>query len=95
MATLTVIKKTNTSGQPTSNGKKIAINTEKLIGFSTNSLYIRTGHLNGTLFLSQKGNGTNGSGDICKANEDATIEVNESLFSRISILAEKANAIVQ
>lgn len=94
MKKLTVIEKTNTSGQPVSYGKKITINTEKLIGFSTNSLYIRTGHLNGILFLSQRGNGTNGSGDICQINECATIEVNENLFSRIVAFAEKTNATV-
>ena len=90
---LTIIEKTNLPGEPVKHGEVLKISPEKLIGTSTNSLYVRTGFLNGTLFLSQRGNGETGSGDICKLT-DVEIEVNAQLFSRIKIFAEKAGAIV-
>ena len=83
MATLTVIEKTNTSGQPITYGTTFVIDMEKLIGCSTKSLYVRKGFMNGTLFLSQRGNGANGAGDICVIKEDAELEVNGSLFNRL------------
>ena len=69
--------------------------SEKLIGVATKSLYVRKGFKNGTLFLSQRGNGANGAGDICKINEDAEFEVNSKLFDRLTIYSEKANAIIK
>lgn len=94
MRTLKLIQKINDAGEPIKHGETLIINIEKLIGFETKSLYIRKGFKNGTLFLSQKGSGGNGAGDICKIREDSTIEVNFKLFDRIKILATKANAII-
>ena len=95
MATLTIIEKINGSGEPIKYGQTININSEKLIGIDTKSLYIRTGFMQGTLFLSQKGNGSGGAGDICNLlKEDTTIEVNKKLFRRLVQYATKANAII-
>ena len=95
MATLTIIEKTNNAGEPVKHGATLVINSEKLIGVSTKSLYVRKGSKNGTLFLSQRGNGAGGAGDICKIYEDAEIEVNSNLFDRLTIYAEKAKAIIK
>lgn len=95
MATLTFIEKTNSAGQPIKHGATLVIDSDKLIGVATKSLYVRKGAMNGTLFLSQRGNGAYGAGDICKINEDASIEVNPNLFERMSVYAQKANAIVK
>jgi hypothetical protein len=95
MAILTIIEKTNNAGEPVKHGETLVIDSEKLIGVATKSLYVRKGFKNGTLFLSQKGNGANGAGDICKINEDAELEVNSKLFDRLTVYAEKANAIVK
>ena len=62
--------------------------TADMIG--TNSIYIRKGYLHGTLFLSQHGRGAEGAGDICRIDE-SEIEVNENLFDRLRIFAEKNN----
>ena len=94
MAILTFIEKTNGSGEPIRHGTTLTLNSFRLIGTSTKSLYVRKGFKNGTLFLSQRGNGATGAGDICKINEDFETEVNSSLFNRIKVLAEKANAII-
>jgi hypothetical protein len=72
---------------------KIEIDSQKLIGKSTKSLYIRKGFINETLFLSQKGNGSWGSGDICKLDQDATIEVGANLFGRLKVYFDKASEI--
>lgn len=95
MSTLVFNQKVNSIGEPVKIGKTIKIDSEKLIGQSTKSLYVRKGFLNGTLFLSQKGNGANGAGDICKIYEDCDIDVNSNLFERLEVLAEKANAIIK
>lgn len=55
---------------------------------STKTIYVRKGFLNGTLFLSEKGNGVTGAGDIAKLTERA-IEVNPNLFDRLYIFANK------
>lgn len=89
MATLTIIEKVNGSGDPVNYGRTLTIDTEKLIGKSTQSLYIRTGKMNGTRFLSQRGNGSDGAGDICSIENDSTIYVSAALFNRIEILANK------
>lgn len=94
MATLTIIEKTNNAGEPVKHGAILVIDSEKLIGVSTKSLYVRKGFKNGTLFLSQRRNGANGVGDICKINEDAELEVSSNLFDRLTVYAEKANAII-
>ena len=73
----------------------LSINSGKLIGVSTKSLYVRRGFTNGTLFLSQRGQGTNGAGDICPLNVSAEIEVNTNLFNRIQIYAQKAGAMLK
>ncbi len=95
MTKITVKEKINTSGEPIKIGTVISINAEKLVGVSTKSLYIRKGFLNGTLFLSQRGNGNTGAGDICKISEDLELEVNQNLFSRIYQYAEKAEALIK
>ena len=74
----------------TANGNQLTVNPETLIGKSTNNLYIRKGFKNGTLFLSQKGNGQWGAGDVCKLSETNPVLVNENLFDRILILVNKA-----
>ena len=94
MATLTIKEKINSNGQPVMIGEIISIDSEKLIGNSTKSLYIRKGFMNGTHFLSQRNSGTSGSGDICKIDEACEFEVNANLFSRIKVLAEKSSAII-
>jgi hypothetical protein len=73
----------------TANENQLTVNPKTLIGKSTNSLYVRKGFKNGTLFLSQKGNGQWGAGDVCKLSETNPVLVNENLFDRISILASK------
>ena len=95
MHVITVKEKVNTSGQPIKYGKTLKINAGNLIGISTKSLYVRKGFLHGTLFLSQRGSGASGAGDICKLLEDNTIEVNSNLFGRLHTYAEKAKAIVK
>lgn len=97
MKTLTFIEKINGSGEPIRHGDKLVIDAEKLIGTSTKSLYIRKGFLHGNLFLSQRGCGSTGAGDICPLINDTPIqeiEVNANLFMRLQQLAEKANAII-
>ena len=94
MATLTFFEKLNHAGEPVRHGAKLVIDSEKLIGVDTKSLYVREGFMNGTLFLSQKGNGAGGAGDICKIHQDAELEVNDNLFRRLLIYAEKADAII-
>lgn len=94
MATLVFNQKIQAIGEPIKIGETLKVDSEKLIGNSTKSLYVRKGFLNGTLFLSQRGNGANGAGDICKINEDVEINVNSNLFERLRVLAEKSNAIL-
>lgn len=74
----------------TAQGAILTVNAQSLIGKSTNSLYIRKGFKNGTMFLSQKGNGQWGAGDICRLSEANPVLVNDNLFDRISILVNKA-----
>lgn len=95
MHTITVTEKTNASGEPIKHGRKMKINAGNLVGVSTKSLYVRKGFLNGTLFLSQKGNGAGGSGDLCKIFETSSLEVPTNLFDRIETFAKKANAIIK
>ena len=94
MATIIFVEKVNLSGEPIRYGRTLKIDSDKLIGCSTKSLYVRKGFLNGRLFLSQRGNGNGGSGDICPLDESAKIEVRASLFERIKTFAEKAGAII-
>ena len=99
MKTITFLEKTNTSGQPIKIGKQLVINATKAQKgtVSTNTIYVRTGFLNGTPFLSQKGNGAGGAGDIIKLNldENVSIQVGANLFERIRIFAEKNGLIVK
>ena len=80
----------NTLTFKSTNGNQLTVNPETLMGKSTKSLYIRKGFKNGTFFLSQKGNGCWGAGDVCKLSETSPVLVNENLFDRISILVNKA-----
>lgn len=93
MTTLTVREKVNGPGEPIRHGETIRIDAEKLIGTSTGSLYIRKGFKNGTLFLSQRGQGSGGAGDLCPIAQDNELEVNSKLFDRLRIYAEKAGAL--
>ncbi len=95
MATLKIIEKVNNSGEPIKHGDTLVVDSEKLVGVSTKSLYVRKGFKSGTLFLSQRDHGSTGAGDICKIMEDSELEVNASLFDRIRTYAEKANAIIK
>lgn len=94
-AILKIKQKINTSGEPIKYGETLIIDTEKLIGFSTKSLYVRKGIKNNTLFLSQRNNGANGKGDICKIYENNEIEVNFKMFERLLEYGKKANAIIK
>jgi hypothetical protein len=99
MKTVTFLEKTNTGGQPIKIGKQLILNATKAQQKTekTNSIYVRTGFLNGTPFLSQRGNGAGGAGDIIKLNldENVSVEVSASLFDRIKTFAEKNNLIVK
>jgi len=65
-----------------------SIDLSSLIGKSTKSLYLRKGFKNGNYFLSQKGNGCHGAGDVCRIDCEE-IEVTANLFNRIQILINK------
>ena len=95
MAILTITEKINKAGEPIKYGSTLVIDTTKLIGVFTKSLYIRKGFKNGTLFLSQKANGAHGAGDICNIHDDCVLEVNTNLFDKLAIYAKKANAIIE
>ena len=93
MSKLKFKEKINKPGNPIEIGQVITLDGDKLVGFNTKSLYIRKGRINGTLFLSEKGHGGTGSGDICPINKEIQLEVSSNLFCRILDLAKKANAI--
>lgn len=95
MSTLKIIEKTNTPGEPIKHGSTLVINSDKLVGVSTKSLYVRKGFKNGTFFLSQRGSGSGGAGDIYPIDNDGTIEVGSGLFDRLTVYAEKAGAIIK
>lgn len=87
---ITFIEKINTSGDPIKHGAKFSIvSGSAKPGMVTKSIYVRTGFKNGTLFVSQKGNGEGGAGDICRVTDDLEIEVGSNLFRRLKIWAEK------
>lgn len=94
MTTLTIKKKTNTSGQPITIGKILVIDSEKIKGVESKSLKTRIHHTNDHAFLTQKGNGGTAAGDVAALYISQIVEVNENLFSRIWHLAEKAKAII-
>ena len=50
--------------------------------------------MNGILYLSRRGNGGQGAGDIACINMESEIAVNKGLFKSIKSYAEKANAVV-
>lgn len=93
MAKLTFKEKINKPGNSIEIGQVITLDGESLVNFSTKSLYIRKGRINGTLFLSERGHGDTGSGDICPINKEIQLEVSSNLFCRILDLAKKANII--
>ena len=99
METITFLEKSNTSGQPIKIGSQLILNATKAQQKTegTKSIYVRTGFLNGTPFLSQRGNGAGGAGDIIKLNfaENVSVEVSASLFDRIKTFSEKNNLIVK
>lgn len=91
---LQVIEKINLPGSPIKHGRSMVLNCSKLIGKSTQSLYIRKAQNTGGLFLSQRGKGGTGAGDIAKLFTTKNIEVNQDLYKRIESLAKKANAFI-
>ena len=90
---LQVKEKINSPGQGIKIGKTMILIYSKLIGNSTQSLYIRKA-ISGGLYISQKGSGGQGAGDIAKLFETKSIEVNSNLYKKIEMLAKKANAFI-
>lgn len=88
MKTLT-IKNINNNSEFTINAE----NCQK--GMETKSIYVRLGYMNGNLFISQRGNGAGGRGDICKCsiNENTIVSVKDNLYDRLNIWANKYNLI--
>ncbi|GAO43818.1 hypothetical protein [Flavihumibacter petaseus] len=74
--------------------KSLKVNADKLVGVSTQSLYIRKGHLSGALFVSQKRTGGEGAGDICRLVDGEIVTVGANLFARLMIYADKAGAVI-
>ena len=99
MKTITFLQKINTSGQPIEIGEQFIMDAEKAQkdAQGTNSIYVRRGYLNNTPFLSQRGHGSSGDGDVCKLNEDENlvVAVSNSLYSSILIFAEKNKLVVK
>lgn len=89
---ITFVEKINGSGQRIKLGQRFTIDCEKAKkAVSTNTIYIRIGFMNGTPFISQRGNGSGGAGDIISLNikESCQVEVGKNLFSRLKIWADK------
>jgi hypothetical protein len=86
---MTTLKVTNRQTNET-----YTIDSMKLVGVSTKSLYIRKGVINGTLFLSQKCCGGTGSGDYFCIEENMDVIINTNLYNRLKVYAQKANAII-
>lgn len=94
MKNLTIIEKVNNSGEAIRLGQTLTINPMLLVGVKSKSLFIRKAK-NGTMYISQRGNGGNCSGDVCSLDSKGDVIVNASLFLRLSMLAKKANAIIK
>ncbi len=98
MKTITFNQKNSVSGQPTVILNSITIDAEKaLTATSTKSIYLRIGFMNKTPFISQRGNGTNGAGDIISLNinENVTIDLQNNVFDCVNLWAEKNNLIIK
>lgn len=68
------------------------ITSSLLESVGTKSLYVRTGFINKTKFISQRGNGAGGAGDVCRL-DSKYIEVRNDLYTRLFIYSQKAQAI--
>jgi hypothetical protein len=90
---LIVKEKINSPGTPINFGKSMVIIYSKLLNKSTQSLYIRKS-TQGSLYISQKGQGGTGSGDIAKVFSTKQIEVNSTLYKRLEQFAKKADAFI-
>jgi hypothetical protein len=91
MTTLKVYEKINTNGKPIEYGRTLVINADilrNLVG-GTKSMYVRSGK-----WLSRRGHGSGGAGDICSLDSNGEICVNSGLYSRIHIIAAKAGSII-
>lgn len=91
-------EKVNGSGEPIKIGRSFKINTQKAkqakqAKHGTKSIYVRIGFINKTPFISQRGNGIGGSGDLISLNiiNDAILQVNSSLYERLVIWSDKNN----
>ncbi len=88
-------EKVNGSGEPIKIGRSFKINTEKAkqAKHGTKSIYVRIGFKNKTPFISQRGNGVGGSGDLISLNiiSDAVLQINSSLYERLVIWSDKNN----
>jgi hypothetical protein len=90
---LIVKEKINSPGTPINFGKSMVIIYSKLLNKSTQSLYIRKS-TQGSLYISQRGQGGTGSGDIAKVFSTKQIEVNSTLYKRLEQFAKKADAFI-
>jgi hypothetical protein len=88
-----IVKEKIQSSGPIVFGKSMVIIYSKLLNKSTQSLYIRKSP-QGSLYISQKGQGGTASGDIAKVFSTKQIEVNSNLYKRLEILAKKADAFI-
>lgn len=96
MKTITFNQKNSVSGQPTEILESFTIDAEKaLTSKSTRSIYVRIGYMNKTPFISQRGNGGSGSGDVCSLTASDTIDVQYSLYERLKVWAEKNDLIIE
>lgn len=94
MTTITFKQKNSVSGEPTLILNSFTISAEAAkLAQSTKSIYVRVGFMNKTPFISQKGNGANGAGDVISLNitESVEIPVQFNLYERLSVWAEKNN----
>lgn len=94
MKTITFQQKNSVSGEPTVILNSFTINCEDAKkATSTKSIYVRIGFMNKTPFISQRGSGSEGAGDIISLNinESVEIPVQFNLYERLSVWADKNN----
>lgn len=95
MNTLTVEKKVNSAGQPVKVEEIIRINLSALdADDKAGSLYIREAR-SGRLFLSRRGHGAEGAGDICALDESVTYQTRSPFFESLKHFADKACALLE
>lgn len=91
---LKVYEKINSPGEGIKYGKSMVLKYNKMIGKSTQSIIVRKSKEGTGLYLSQRGSGSHGAGDIAKFFVTDKIEVNKSLFARLESFAKKADAFI-